>query len=78
MAVSKVDRDSNFMSSAWGTTSLITDYVIKEKKVIQEVMYDPANTQKSNQTDIYENVDENDFEYGIEPTYKLNKGQKVL
>jgi hypothetical protein len=78
MAVSKVDRNSNFMSSAWGTNSLITDYVIQEKKVIQEVMYDPANTQKSNQTDIYENVDENDFEYGIEPTYKLNKGQKVL
>ena len=41
-------------------------------------MYDPAKKSKLNHQDIFENCDENDFEYGVEPTYKLNTGQKVL
>lgn len=76
MAVSKTDRDSNYMKEMWGTTKLITDY--DSQKVLQEVMYDPANKVKTDKTDLYENVDENEFEYGVEPSYKLNQGQKVL
>lgn len=78
MAISITDRDSNYMKEMWGTTKLVTDYNSNEKKVLQEVMYDPANRQKTDKTDIFENCDENEFEYGLEPTFKLNRGQKVL
>lgn len=77
MAVSITDRDSQYMREMWGTTSLITDYP-SDKRVLQEVMYDPANKNKENKVELTETMDENDFEYGIEPTYKLNNGQKVL
>lgn len=74
--MSMPDRNSQYMKEMWGTTKLITDYSI-EPKVLQEVVYDPANKTKKTE-DLYENMEENDFSYGIEPTYKLNKGQKVL
>lgn len=75
MAVSNVDRDSKYMKEMWGTTKLVTDYT--PSRVLQEVMYDPANKTKNTQ-DLFEEQDENDFEYGLEPTYKLKSGQKVL
>lgn len=78
MSISITDRDSKYMKEMWGTTKLVTDYNSNEKKVLQEVMYDPANREKSTKNDIFENYDENEFEYGVEPTYKLNRGQKVL
>jgi hypothetical protein len=78
MSNSITDRDTNYMKEMWGTTKLITDYELNDKKVLQEVMYDPAKKSKLNHQDIFENCDENDFEYGVEPTYKLNTGQKVL
>jgi hypothetical protein len=68
------------MKEMWGTTKLITDYMpntTEQPKVIQEVMYDPAIKHKKVE-ELYEVKEENDFEYGIEPTYKLNQGQKVL
>ena len=76
MAVSITDRDVNYMKKMWGTNRLITDY--ESPKVLQEVMYDPANKVKSEKQDLFEDYDENEFEYGLEPTYKLNKGQKLL
>jgi hypothetical protein len=33
MAVSKVDRDTQYMKEQWGTTSLITDYVNPSEKL---------------------------------------------
>lgn len=77
MAVSITDRDSQYMKEMWGTTSLITDYR-SDKRVLQEVMYDPANKNTETKVELTETMDENDFEYGIEPAYKLNDGQKVL
>lgn len=77
MAVSITDRDSQYMREMWGTTHLITDY-LNDKRVLQEVMFDPANKNKENKVELTETTDENEFEYGIEPTYKLNKGQKLL
>jgi hypothetical protein len=70
------DRDQNYMKEMWGTTNLITDYK-PERKVLQEVVYDPANKVK-NERDLYENNDSTEFEYGIEPTFKLKPNQKVL
>ena len=77
MAVSITDRDSQYMREMWGTTHLITDYST-DKRVLQEVMFDPANKNKENKVELIETTDENEFEYGIEPTYRLNKGQKLL
>lgn len=77
MAVSLTDRDSNYMKEMWGTTRLVTDYN-GDKRVLQEVMYDPANKDRQSKVELFEESDENDFEYGIEPKYVLNKGQKVL
>lgn len=77
MALSPVDRNSKIMKENWGTTQLITDYVPEKKKVLQEVMYDPELDEKKI-VDIYENLDENDFSYGLEPTYKIQKNQRVL
>lgn len=77
MAVSITDRDTNYMKEMWGTTRLITDYD-GDKKVLQEVMYDPANKYKDSKIELFEESDENEFEYGVEPSYKLNKGQKLL
>lgn len=69
----QVDRDVSYMKENWGTTQLITDYVPipkKEKKVIQEVIYDSEN--------VFQEDTSNDFSYGIEPSYKIAKGTQVL
>lgn len=74
------DRNPQYMKEMWGTNRLVTDYVTNDKqevKLIQEIVYDSANKVKKTE-DLYENMEENEFEYGIEPTYKLNKGQRLL
>lgn len=76
MAVSNVDRDSKYMKEMWGTTKLVTDYTAQ--RVLQEVMYDSGKKNQSSQQELFEDSVENEFDYGIEPTYKLNKGQQVL
>ena len=76
MALSPVDRDVKYMKENWGTTQLITDYVVDEKKVLQEVMYDPEVKAKK-VVDLFETSDE-DLSYGVEPTYKVQKNQRVL
>jgi hypothetical protein len=78
MANSLVDRDVNYMKESWGTTSLVTDYRPLPKKVIQEVMYDPANNQKNDVQDLFETSEQDDLTYGVEPTYKIQNHQKIL
>jgi len=36
MAVSKVDRDTQYMKTQWGTTRLVTDYVSPSEKKVNE------------------------------------------
>lgn len=78
MALSNVDRDSTYMKKAWGTTRLITDYVNSEQKVLQEVMYDPEAKVKKQNEELFEENDDISFDYGIEPTYKIKRGQTLL
>lgn len=82
MANSKVDRDSHYMKENWGTVQLVTDYIqdSPQQKVLQEVMYDPGNRYSElKKQDLFEmRENETEFEYGIEPTYKIKKEQKVL
>jgi hypothetical protein len=70
-----VDRDKNYMYSMWGTTKLVTDYKVEDKKrIIQEIMHDlaPKHDLKK-QTDLHEKIrndeDYDDWDYGTEPTY---------
>ena len=76
MAVSNVDRDSKYMKDMWGTTKLVTDYT--GQRVLQEIMYDSGKKNQSSSQELFEDSVDTEFEYGIEPTYKLNKGQQVL
>ena len=77
MAISPVDRDTQYMKEHWGTTSLITDYTVNPKHILQEVMYDPANVDKSKKTELFETSEE-DISYGVEPTYKIGPNQKFI
>jgi hypothetical protein len=78
MANMPVDRDSNFMKENWGTTHLVTDYIkTNPKKVLQEIVYDPAVNDKKSKQELFETTDD-EFDYGIEPTYKIERNQKVL
>ena len=70
-----VDRDSNYMYQMWGTKGLVTDYEHpQQKRVIQEVMHDPAPRHDlKKQVELHEKIrndeDYDDWEYGTEPTY---------
>ena len=77
MAISPVDRNSQYMKDTWGTTRLITDYVVESKKVLQEIMYDPALTNKTSKQELFE-TSEDELSYGIEPTYKIGNHQKFI
>ena len=77
MANSPVDRNTQYMKDTWGTTSLITDYAIKPKNILQEIMYDPATANKKAKTELFETSDD-EFSYGVEPTYKINHNQKMI
>jgi hypothetical protein len=77
MAISPVDRNSQYMKDTWGTTRLITDYVVESKKVLQEIMYDPALTNKTSKQELFE-TSEDELSYGIEPTYKIGNHQKLI
>lgn len=77
MAISPVDRNTEYMKDTWGTTRLATDYVVEPKKILQEIMYDPATANKKAKTELFE-TSEDEFSYGIEPTYIINKNQKMI
>jgi hypothetical protein len=75
MSVFHVDRDKNYMYEMWGTKKLITDYTENDsKRVIQEVMHDPAPKHNfKKQTELHEKIrndeDYDDWSYGTEPIY---------
>jgi hypothetical protein len=77
MAISPVDRNTQYMKDTWGTTKLITDYGSEPKKILQEIMYDPALTEKSTKQELFETNDD-EFSYGIEPIYKIETHQKLI
>jgi hypothetical protein len=77
MALSPVDRDPEYMKSMWGTTRLVTDYVPQQKKILQEIMYDPALSEKTTKQELFE-TNEDEFSYGIEPNYKIKPNQKLI
>ena len=77
MAISPVDRNTQYMKDTWGTTKLITDYGSEPKKILQEIMYDPALNEKNTKKELFETNDD-EFSYGIEPSYKIQNHQKLI
>jgi hypothetical protein len=75
------DRNSKFMRQMWGTDGLVTDYgILEEKKMLREINNDllvPKKHDFATQNEIHEKIrnddDYNDWEYGTEPLYEVNK-----
>lgn len=75
------DRNSEFMRQMWGTDKLVTDYgALEEKKMLREIANDDVTPKKHDfvtQNEIHEKIrnddDYDDWEYGTEPLYEVNK-----
>ena len=73
MAKYHVDRDVKYMYQMWGTTSLITDYWTKPKQTNdpEDIKHDFTH-QNQIHSQIRNDHDYDDWEYGTEPTYGRN------
>ena len=75
------DRNAQFMNQTWGTNSLVTDYTPSDqKKMLREINNDVLVPKKHDfaiQNEIHEKIrndtDYDDWEYGTEPLYEVNK-----
>lgn len=75
------DRNAQFMNQMWGTNSLVTDYTPSDqKKMLCEINNDVLVPKKHDfaiQNEIHEKIrndaDYDDWEYGTEPLYEVNK-----
>jgi hypothetical protein len=75
------DRNAEFMRQMWGTDSLVTDYsVIEQKKMLREINkddYTPKKHDFATQNELHAKIrnddDYDDWEYGTEPLYEVNK-----
>jgi hypothetical protein len=75
------DRNKEIMRQMWGTEELITDYgALGEKKMLREINNDllvPKKHDFAIQNEIHEKIrnddDYDDWEYGTEPLYEVNK-----
>jgi hypothetical protein len=75
------DRNAQFMNQMWGTNSLVTDYTPSDqKKMLREINNDVLVPKKHDfaiQNEIHEKIrndaDYDDWEYGTEPLYEVNK-----
>ena len=72
------DRDTNYMRSTWGTTSLVTDYWSnpKPQKMLREIANDDKTPKKHDfevQNELHEKIrndeDYDDWSYGTEPSW---------
>ena len=75
------DRNIEFMRQTWGTDGLVTDYgTLENKKMLREINNDALTPKKHDfaiQNEIHEKIrndeDYDDWEYGTEPLYEVNK-----
>jgi hypothetical protein len=75
------DRNAKIMRQMWGTDALITDYgIMEKKKMLREINNDVLVPKKHDfaiQNEIHEKIrndqDYDDWEYGTEPLYEVNK-----
>ena len=74
------DRDKDYMKEVWGTTKLITDYMVTPSKMLREIANDDLTPKKHDfvtQNELHEKIrnddDYDDWEYGAEPLYESKK-----
>jgi hypothetical protein len=75
------DRNNEIMRKMWGTDGLVTDYgTLEQKKMLREINNDLLVPKKHDfdiQNEIHEKIrndeDYDDWEYGTEPLYEVNK-----
>ena len=75
------DRNNEIMRQMWGTNGLVTDYgILEQKKMLREINNDLLVPKKHDfdiQNEIHEKIrndeDYDDWEYGTEPLYEVNK-----
>jgi hypothetical protein len=77
------DRDKDYMKEVWGTTKLITDYVVKPPKMLREISNDDLTPKKHDfmtQNELHKEIrnddDYDDWEYGAEPLYESKNYNK--
>ena len=77
------DRDKDCMNEVWGTTKLITDYMVTPPKMLREIANDDLTPKKHDfvtQNELHEKIrnddDYDDWEYGAEPLYELKNYNK--
>ena len=77
------DRDKDYMKEVWGTTKLITDYMVTPQKMLREIANDDLTPKKHDfvtQNELHEKIrnddDYDDWEYGAEPLYELKNYNK--
>jgi len=77
------DRDKDYMKEVWGTTKLITDYMVTPQKMLREIANDDLTPKKHDfvtQNELHEKIrnddDYDDWEYGAEPLYESKNYNK--
>ena len=79
--MSQPDRNTEYMRKMWGTNVLASDYgALSEKKMLREINHDDHTPKRHDfaiQNEIHEKIrndnDYDDWEYGTEPLYQMNK-----
>ena len=80
----KVDKDSNFMKTQWGTEYLASEYgwekKIQKSKMLREIAHDDMTPKKHDfetQNELHSKIrnddDYDDWYYGTEPLYEYTK-----
>ena len=80
----KVDKDREYMMNMWGTEYLSSDYgwesKLERQKMLREISNDELTPKKHDfisQNELHSNIrnddDYDDWEYGTEPLYKFKK-----
>lgn len=75
------DRNTEYMRKMWGTNRLTSDYgAFSEQKMLREINHDDYTPKRHDfavQNEIHEKIrndnDYDDWEYGTEPLYQMNK-----
>jgi len=80
----KVDKNMNFMKNEWGTEFLSSEYgweeKIEQKKMLREISNDDLTPKKHDfflQNELHSQIrndeDYDDWQYGTEPIYEVKK-----
>lgn len=74
------DKDANYMKDQWGTQYLSTEYGWERQILLREITHEKYNKRRHNfeiQNELHSQIrndeDYDDWEYGTEPLYESSK-----